>query len=246
MRRLLPPGAAEFLGARFMGSVVLLCQPQNLFRLGVARHDKNRVVRGIMSPVEFQDVVQAERFDFVPPADRGNPVGMVQVKRRSPLLGKLGIGIVVGSFVPLLQNDIAFGGDILGRDQQPVHPVGFQLHDGFEMFRRHPLIVPCVVGSGERVLDPSDRLDNPVDFARPVIFRAPEHHVLDEMRDPGFPRRFVGGADAVKDHVRDRRRPMVLDDDDLHSVFQPELDRRGRGGQLLRTRQQQSGHNGAT
>ena len=66
------------------------------------------------------------------------------------------------------------------------------------------------------------------------------------MGDSGFPRRFVGGADAVKDHVRDRRRPVVLDDDDLHSVFQPELDRRSRGGQFLRTYQQQSGHNNAT
>ena len=79
MRRLLPSGAAEFLGARFMGSVVLLCQPQNLLRLGVAGNDKNRVVRGIVSPIESQDVIQAERLDFVPPPDRGNPVGMVQV-----------------------------------------------------------------------------------------------------------------------------------------------------------------------
>ena len=162
------------------------------------------------------------------------------------MLGELRIGIAVGSFVSLLQNDIAFGRDILGRNQQTVHPVGFQLHDGLEMFRRHPLIVPCVIGSGERVLDPSDRLDDPVDFARSVSFRASEHHVLDEMGDSGFPRRLVGGADAVQDHVRDRRRPVVLDDDDLHSVFQPELDRRSRGGQLLRARQQQSGHNDAT
>jgi hypothetical protein len=48
--------------------------------------------------------------------------------------------------------------------------------------------------------------------------------VFEEVRDPGFAGRFVGGADPVPDHVHDDRRAVVLDDHDVHAVVELEVE----------------------
>ena len=47
---------------------------------------------------------------------------------------------------------------------------------------------------------------------------------------PDTPRRLVGRADPVPDHVRDDRRAMIGDDDHLHAVRELELGGARSGG----------------
>ena len=56
-----------------------------------------------------------------------------------------------------------------------------------------------------------------------ILVRALEHQVFEEMRDAGFARRLVGGADPVPDHVGDDRRAAVGDDHDLQAVGEREM-----------------------
>ena len=59
-----------------------------------------------------------------------------------------------------------------------------------------------------------------------------EHQMFEEMREPGFAGRLVGGADLVPDHLRDDRRAVIRDHHDLQPVGKREAGGRlgGDGG----------------
>ena len=50
-----------------------------------------------------------------------------------------------------------------------------------------------------------------------------EHQVFEEMREPRFAGRLVGGADLVPDHVRHDRRAMIRHHDDFEPVGEREV-----------------------
>ena len=54
--------------------------------------------------------------------------------------------------------------------------------------------------------------------------------MFEEMREAGFARRLVGGADFVPDHVGDDRRAMIGDHDDFKPVRQGEIGNVRPGG----------------
>src|SRR5207237_724691 len=58
------------------------------------------------------------------------------------------------------------------------------------------LVVRRDVGRGVRVARPAGRLQPPVELLGPVLLRAVEHHVLEQVADPGDPRPLVARADA--------------------------------------------------
>jgi hypothetical protein len=61
-----------------------------------------------------------------------------------------------------------------------------------------------------------------------------EHQVFQEMGDARLSGRFIGGPDAIPDHVHDDRRAVILDHHDLQPVVEPEVRHRlgpqGQGG----------------
>ena len=83
---------------------------------------------------------------------------------------------------------------------------------------REPVLVHGDVVAGEGVVRAALRLHQPVEVARLPARGAVEHHVLEEMREPGDARRLVAAArthPVVERHVRNVvHRP----DDDLHAV----------------------------
>ena len=115
------------------------------------------------------------------------------------------------------------GPDHLVGEDQVAHAVGLVAHHRRERVRRHGLVIGGVVPGGEGVLAAADLGDLGAELAGLVVLRALEHQVLEEMRDAGFARRLVGAADLVPDHVRDDRRAVVGDDDDLHAVVEHEV-----------------------
>jgi len=57
--------------------------------------------------------------------------------------------------------------------------------------------------------------------------------VLEEVRKARFAGRLVSGADLVPEHLRDHRRPMILDHENLQAIQQREGRRRLRGDRGL-------------
>ena len=56
-----------------------------------------------------------------------------------------------------------------------------------------------------------------------ILGCALEHQMFEEMGKPGFPRRLVGRADLVPEHMRCDRRAVIRNDDDFQAVRQGEM-----------------------
>ena len=149
---------------------------------------------------------------------------MVEIERGLDLLAKPRARIVGDALVLLLEHDVALRQHHLVGQHQAGHAVGLELHQRREMLARHALEIAGVVAGGEGVLLAADRW-RPACEKRPAGFfvGALEHQVLEEMRDAGFARRLVGGADLVPEHVGDDRRAAVGDDHDLEAVGEREV-----------------------
>ena len=98
--------------------------------------------------------------------------------------------------------------------------------------RAHALEVAGVVAGGEGVLLAADGGDHLREPPVRILRRALEHQVFEEMREAGFARRLVGGADPIPDHVGDDRRAVVGDDHDFEAVGEREMRDIGAAGGL--------------
>ena len=82
----------------------------------------------------------------------------------------------------------ALGVDLLGIEEQVLHAVGFEVDDEVELVGGDVDVVRRHVLRGERVVLAAVLLDEPRELRGPVLRRALEHHVLEEVRDAGAPR----------------------------------------------------------
>ena len=115
------------------------------------------------------------------------------------------------------------GSTTLVGEQQAGHAVGLELHHLLELLARHALVKAGVVAAGEGVFLAADGGDVLREMSAGIFRRALEHQMFEEMRQPRFARRLVGGADFVPDHMGDDRRAVVGDDDDFKPVRQREI-----------------------
>ena len=86
--------------------------------------------------------------------------------------------------------------------------------------------------AGERVLLPADLGDEFREFPFGMALGALEHQVLEKMGDARLAHGIVGRAVAVPHHMRDHRRAMIGNDDDVEPVVEGEMRnlRRSREG----------------
>ena len=75
-----------------------------------------------------------------------------------------------------------------------------------------------IVAGGEGILLAADLGDVLREGVAGIFLGALEHQMFEEMRQAGFARRLVGGADLVPDHVGDDRRAMIGDHHDFKTV----------------------------
>ena len=129
----------------------------------------------------------------------------------------------------LLEDDVALGQHHLVGEHQAGHAVGLEFHHGLELLARHALVIAGVVVRGEGVFLAADARRRLREPAGRILRGALEHQVFEEMREAGFARRLVGGADLVPDHVGDDRRAVVGNDDQLEPVRQREVGDLGAG-----------------
>ena len=157
------------------------------------------------------------------PADRRPAVGMIEIERRIHLLAEPARRIVGDAHVLLFEHDVELGFHHLVGEHEAGHAVGLERHHLLEVLARHALEKAGVVAGGEGVLLAADLGDVLRERAAGILLGALEHQMFEEMRQPGFARRLVGGADLVPDHVGDDRRAMIGDDDDFKAVVELEI-----------------------
>ena len=174
---------------------------------------------------------------------------MIKKLRRLHLLAQPRRRIVVDALVALFQDDIALARhDVVG-EHQAAHAVGLEIHQGEQMLARGALEIAGVIRGREGILLAADGGKLLGEAAGRVLHRALEHQMLEEMRDPGFPIRLIGSADAVPQHVGDDRRAVVGNDHDRKTVVQGKLRdigcRDGAGGRSEQNSAQAKGQGGA-
>ena len=205
------------------------------FGIDVAGQHHHRVVGRIEATVEADGVVAGELLHLVAPADYRLAVRVVEEQRRIDLLAETGARIVGDALVLFLENNVTLGQHHRVGELQACHAVGLEVHHRFELLARHALVIAGVVLRGEGVLLTAHAGDDLREHAGGMFGRALEHQMFEEMRQPGFARRLVGGADLVPDHMGDDRRSVVGNDHQLEPVRQGEL-RDFRAARLRRER----------
>ena len=191
----------------------------------IACNDQRRVVRCVEALVEGERILAVEFLDLLMPADGRAAIGMIEIQRGHDLFGQPRIGAVADAHVVFFQHHVALGQHVFILEDEAGHAVGLELHHGRKLVARHALEVGGVVGGGEGVLVAADPRDELREFSRRMLGGALEHQVFEKMREAGFPRRLVGGADLVPDHLGDDGRAPVGNDHDLKAVAEGECRR---------------------
>ena len=102
-------------------------------------------------------------------------------------LGQEAFGIVLGARPALLDDHLPLGVDLLGVEQEVVHPVRLEVEHEIELVGHDVDVIGRHVLRCEGIVLAAVLLDEPGELARPVSRRALEHHVLEKVSDPGGP-----------------------------------------------------------
>ena len=205
--------------------------PERLVGFEVAHDDQDRVVGVVVRLVEGADLRGRDAPEVLRPADDGVAVRVRLERDGRHFLGQEALGIVFGARAPLLDHDLALGVDLLGVEQQVVHPVRLEVEHEVELVGDEVDVVRSHVLRGERVVLSAVLLYEPGELAGPVVRCALEHHVLEEVGDPGGSAVLVPRADAIPGLDGHDRAAMVLQQQHAQAVLERgRLDAgRGRG-----------------
>ena len=196
----------------------------DLLGVDVAGDHQRRVVRRIKALVERQRVFAVELLDFLVPADHRAAIGMIEIQRRHDLLGQPRVRIVGDPHVEFFEHDVALRQHVLVLENQAGHAIGLELHHLGQLLARHALEIAGVVGGGEGVLVAADPEHGLGEFADRMLGGALEHQMFEKVRQAGFARGLVGGADLVPDHLGDDRGAVIRDHHNMQAVG------KGKGG----------------
>ena len=213
-------------------------QLQHLFGHHVSDDHDHRVVRRVPAFIPALQILESHVLEIIHPADGRIAVGTGGESGGAELLvGERG-GLVLGAQTPFLHHHLEFLVIFLLLQQQVAHAIGFQ----FEAHRKPVFLQALVIGgvilTGKGVLLPAVFGDDAGEFARGMVFRALEHHVLQHVRQPGDAVMLVAGADLVPHLGNHHRGAMVFLHDQLETVFQLVFMHRPCRQQGMRTGQQ--------
>ena len=134
------------------------------------------------------------------------------------LVLRQGARLIVRAQTTLLHDDLDFLGELVRRQGEVGHPVGFQAHHLRQARLLRLLEIARVVLAGEGVLPAAERRDLTRELARPDRLGALEHHVLERVGNAGGAIELVERTGAVPDHVRHRRRPVIFAHDQPQAI----------------------------
>ena len=151
-------------------------------------------------------------------------VGVLRrVKMRLQLFLPRAVGPVVVRPALLVLHDLALVVEVLlaERVEERGHAVRLEPQAEVELVRRQRFEVVGPIQPGRAVHRAAGSLDQRDVLGLGDVARALEHHVLEEVREPGLARLLVLGSDVVPDVDRNDRSEVVLGDDQAQAVGQP-------------------------
>ncbi len=195
--------------------------------IDVARDDDRRVLGPVPAPEELTRVFELVRhvFDVREEAHRrvlvGVPGECVLALHLDELVQRIGAVLVVfAEHGPGLGLEVLFG---IGEVHEPV---GLNLKHRLQVFPGECDVVVRVVVGGVGVLAGARPGDDLLVAMRRVAFGAAEHHVFEEVCEPGLPRLdLVPRARLDRDLQRNQVREPRRDDDDLEAICEGGLSR---------------------
>jgi len=189
----------------------------------VADHYQGGVVRRVPGFVPVAQVVDGHALQVGHPADGRGVVAAGRVGGGLEALEGEGVGIVVGAQAALLLDHLDLALELVGRQAQVGHAVGFHLQRHRQAVAGQDLVIGGVVVGGEGVLFRTQVAQHPRGFARAELAAALEHHVFEGVGQAGEPGCLVAGADPVPELGNHHRGAVVFTHYDLQAVVEAEL-----------------------
>lgn len=187
-------------------------------RVDVSRQRQCQVVGGVKGPVERLQVLEAPGLDIRRPAYGGKAVRVRDEGGGLHLLREQAMAVVLDPQPPLGSDHAALALDHLRREGEVRHPIRLQIEHALEGARREPVLVHRHIVAGERIVGTAFGLHQPVELPRRMPARAIEHHVLEEVSEPGGPGHLVAAAGAHPVIERDVGDVAYRPDDHAHPV----------------------------
>ncbi len=149
----------------------------------------------------------------------GCDAGYVACERISPARP---YGWLSHALPALVLHDVALRVELreIERVEQEAHAIGFEPQRRLEIVRRDGLVVRRPIVRGRAVVGAADALGELVVQAVGHVAGTGEHHVLEQVREAGAAGHLVLRADVIPDVDRDRRRRVILREDDREPVRQ--------------------------
>ncbi|MNM74080.1 hypothetical protein D3C81_858300 [compost metagenome] len=226
---------------------IALGQGFDFVRGDIANHHQRGVVGHVPGFVPV-----AQLFDFHPlkvghPADGRRVIAACRVSHGLETLVGLGHRLVVGTQATLFLDDLDFLGELVGRQAQAGHAVGFQFEGHAQAIPGQHLVIGGEIIAGECVLFGAEVTQDQRGFAGADFLAALEHHVFQGVGQAGIARRLVAGADLVPDLGNHNRCTMVFAHNHLQAIVESEfvgglrVGSQGRKGQANCAEQQACG-----
>ena len=224
--RFLDDGAAFLRLRRFLRQVprhgtlclrhareVLIHHRERLGRVEVANDDDGSVLGNVVGLVELTHVGNRRCFEIDHAADRRVLVGVGRERVVEDDLRQPAVRLVLDTHAALFLHHLALALERLVIDAQRRHAIGFEPQRERQVLRRQRLPEHGLVFGGERVAAATNAgNDRGVRFGLDVL-GALEHHVLEEMREPGATGTLVLRADVVGHrYMHDRSRVILRQD----------------------------------
>ena len=215
--------------------------PEDLRRRDVPHHDQDGVVGSIVRVVERAQLRRSDPPDVLHPPDDGPPVRVRLERQRHHLFRHEPVRIVLGARAPLLHDDLPLGIDLLGIEEEVSHAVRLERQRQVHLVGGDIDVVRGHVLARERIVLAAVLLDEAGELSLAVGRRALEHHVLEEVGQPGRAGPLVARPDAVPDLDGDDRAPVVLQHEHPQAIVQGGLGHARAGGQRLCGRRRHGG-----
>src|SRR5690606_672265 len=202
---------------------VLRDQLASLRRLEVAADREHGVVGCVVCAEELLDVLEACRVEVLHRADHRVVIRMIRrIHECLDALVPVAVRLVVDAPAPLVLHDIALVVELLlrHRGKQPAESVALQPETQLEVVRGQRLVVVRAVQPGRAVQRAAGLLDQREVPHLRYVFRALEHHVLEQVGEPRTTLALVPRAHAVPDVQCHDRRGVLAREDDVQAVVE--------------------------
>ena len=177
------------------GAEVLLDPFEGLLAVKVAAQSQGGVVGAIPAQEELLEVAHIDPVEIFHVTDRLPGVRVsTRIERLPYLLAHQPVRLVVDPLGPLVLDGGALDLELLlaHRIEQEAHPIRLQPEHFFQLVGRHCLVVVGAVLVGGAIHVTTGFVDDPHMLLITDVFRALEHHVLEEVGETGLADRLAG------------------------------------------------------